>query len=477
MKTNRLKDVDPTRTTYLRNAFERNLGKRFRVLRGRIRKLIVDEDCFGLKTGGDYRVTIMTRFNFTRDADKIEAFMAWLNEQVEKGILSGAVLPQVGTGIEKAWTDRFIVDSYRRGVLRAKSEMVQAGYEPSPLWDTGGIAAVMAAPVHLDRVGVIATRVFTELKGITDAMGRQVAAVLAQGMMDGDNPTLLARKLTKTISGPFGDLGITDTLGRFIPAERRATTLARTEIIRAHHLGNVQEMRNWGVAGVKVRAELKTAGYEVCPECASLEGKVFTLDEIEKLIPVHPQCRCCALPVRVEAKTKPEKVEDIEATIRNDEAKIANQKVESCFAYDKDGKVIFKKTGAKSSITFTEEDINNMLKNGVTHFTHNHPGDTSFSADDIRMACKFKVAQIRARGPQHLHILNAPEGGWDMDYYKKTISPAYARVNDKVYKETLNKLTYKEITLDEANYTHFHKVWTAVAEELGLIYKRLKAGE
>ena len=64
-----------------------------------------------------------------------------------------------------------------------------------------------------------------------------------------------------------------------------------------------------------------------------------------------------------------------------------------------------------------------------------------------------------------------------MDYYQKTISPIYATTNDKVYKETLNKLAYKEITLDEANYTHFHKVWTAVAEELGLIYKRLKAGE
>ena len=42
---------------------------------------------------------------------------------------------------------------------------------------------------------------------------------------------------------------------------------------------------------VLMQAEWSTAGDDrVCPECASLEGKVYTLDEIEGLIPVHPNC-------------------------------------------------------------------------------------------------------------------------------------------------------------------------------------------
>jgi SPP1 gp7 family putative phage head morphogenesis protein len=95
----------------------------------------------------------------------------------------------------------------------------------------------------------------------------------------------------------MGDLGITDTLGRFIPAARRAEILARTEIIRAHHLGTIQEYRNQGLLNIVVKAEWKTAGDDrVCTKCASLEGKVFTLDEIEPMIPAHPNCRCIALP-------------------------------------------------------------------------------------------------------------------------------------------------------------------------------------
>jgi SPP1 gp7 family putative phage head morphogenesis protein len=95
----------------------------------------------------------------------------------------------------------------------------------------------------------------------------------------------------------MGDLGITDTLGRFIPAQRRAEMLARTEIIRAHHLATIQEYRNWGVLGIYVKGEWKTAGDDrVCSQCASLEGNIYTLDEIESMIPLHPNCRCIALP-------------------------------------------------------------------------------------------------------------------------------------------------------------------------------------
>lgn len=157
---------------------------------------------------------------------------------------------------------------------------------------------IMGTPFHMDRVGVLFTRVYNDLKGITEQMDAQISRILAQGMIDGDGPALIARKLIAVINGEGIDkLGIRDTLGRFIPAMRRAEMLARTEMIRAYHLATIQEYRNWGVLGIKVLGEWKTAGDDrVCEECASLEGKVFTLDEIEPMIPVHPLCRCLALP-------------------------------------------------------------------------------------------------------------------------------------------------------------------------------------
>jgi very-short-patch-repair endonuclease len=53
----------------------------------------------------------------------------------------------------------------------------------------------------------------------------------------------------------------------------------------------VQEYRNWGVEGVRVMAEWVTAGDgRVCPLCAPMDGKVFTIDQIENMIPAHPNC-------------------------------------------------------------------------------------------------------------------------------------------------------------------------------------------
>lgn len=300
----RLDRMDPTRTTYLQQAFIRELKKRFRALRGEIRRMIVDEDCFGLmKRSQEFKITAMTRFAFPRNADKIDGFMDWLRTREEAGILQTGKIRQIGAPIEKAWTDVYIVDSYKRGIIRSREELRKAGFSVPSLEATGGIEAAMSGPFHADRVGVLATRAFDGLKGITNAMDHQISQVLAQGMIDGDGPITLARKLTRTISGPVGDLGITDTLGRFIPAERRAKMLARTEIIRAHHQGNIQEMRNWAVEGVKVKAEWATGG-DPCEECSSLEGKVFTLDEIQSMIPLHPSCKCVAIPVKIGEEVK-----------------------------------------------------------------------------------------------------------------------------------------------------------------------------
>jgi SPP1 gp7 family putative phage head morphogenesis protein len=131
-------------------------------------------------------------------------------------------------------------------------------------------------------------------------MDSQISRVLAQAMADGKNPREIARLLTRTISGPMGDLGITDTLGRFIPAERRAKMLARTEIIRAHAEAELMEFKNWAVAEVKVKAELVTAGDDrVCIICQSLEGQTFTLDQASGIIPVHPACRCNWIPLEI----------------------------------------------------------------------------------------------------------------------------------------------------------------------------------
>ena len=310
VQANKASRYDPTHTTVLRNAFVRNMKKRFNELIKVVVEGVDKQDCFALKEKQIITVQQMTTpgneaFRFMRDPAKIDAFMQWLERQVDKGILEVTTFPQLGQAIEEAWINMYIADSYKRGIQRARYELKRAGYTNiADLGQVGGIDAIFSAPYHMDRVGLIYTRAYSGLKGITAAMENQISQVLAQGMIDGDGPALLARKLIAVIEGRgMGTLGVTDTLGRFIPAATRANMLARTEIIRAHHLATIQEYRNWGVEGVFVMAEWMTAGdARVCDKCNSLQGQIFTLDEIEGMIPAHPNCRCIALPYLEELK-------------------------------------------------------------------------------------------------------------------------------------------------------------------------------
>jgi SPP1 gp7 family putative phage head morphogenesis protein len=296
---------DPTRTTALRNAFAADMKRRFIELKSVIRFAIIDQDCFKLNPPVPiaYQVTPPghNAFNFPRSADKVKAFMEWLKQQQKKGLLQVKEIPQIGEGIEKAWTDKYIEDSYKRGVIRTRYEMKKSGMNIPSIGETGGIFMSMQSPFHIDRLGLLYSRTFSELQGVTEAMDQQISRVLAQGIGDGDNPRLLARRLVSTIDGTgMGELGITDRLGRFIPAQRRAMMIARTEIIRAHAEAQLQEYKNWGVEGLELLVELVTAGYNVCPECEALAGQVFNIDEASGVIPVHPNCRCAWIPVKKE---------------------------------------------------------------------------------------------------------------------------------------------------------------------------------
>lgn len=216
--------------------------------------------------------------------------------------------PQLGIGVEDVWTNKYVYSAYQQGIFRARRELQKSGYKVPSIAESGGLGVALNQPMHIDRLGLVYSRTYEELKGINASMSSQISRVLSQGMAEGRNPRELAIILASTVMGPVGGLGITDTLGRFIPAARRAEIMARTEIIRAHHVATIQEYRNWGLEGVQVQGEWATVGDDrVCDECAELHGKVFPLDEIESMIPVHPQCRCIALPVEVK--------EDGEATM------------------------------------------------------------------------------------------------------------------------------------------------------------------
>lgn len=305
----KVKQFDPTHTTSLRNAFANDMSKRFKKLISLIEDAIVTKDVFGLQNKlFSTNAAAPNQFAFGTSDAKVQAFMEWLRQMVQQELLTIKMMSQVGAGLNQAWTNMYVEDSYKRGIARAKYEMKKAGYLlPEDIFDKS-VAASFNNPFHMDRVGMLYSRVYSDLKGITDQMDTQISKVLAQGMIDGENPRTMARKMRAVIEGGGEELGITDTLGRFIPAKRRAEILARTETVRAYHQANIQEMKNWGIEGVSVVAEWSTAEDDrVCDKCKAMtidedgQLRIYTLDEIQNLIPLHPNCRCLALPVSAQS--------------------------------------------------------------------------------------------------------------------------------------------------------------------------------
>ena len=76
--------------------------------------------------------------------------------------------------------------------------------------------------------------------------------------------------------------------------ERRATLVARTEVIAASNEGALQGYEKEGVN----RAEFYAALDErTCEECMAYHGQVRAVRDASGIIPVHPQCRCTWVPV------------------------------------------------------------------------------------------------------------------------------------------------------------------------------------
>jgi hypothetical protein len=287
--SNAILKMDPTRTTTLRNRFVRDVERRYAALKADIRESIIVKDCFGIQPDLiGFAAAAYKAFDFPRTVDKINAFMEWLQIQENAGVLEIIRRPGALRGMEEAWSDTYIHSAYSKGIRRGRSELRRAGYDVMSVDDVrGGIASLINQPFHADRLGVLYTRTFEDLQSVTQVMNasirRQIAdgltTGLARGIAEGRSPRVIARTLYNDVANHV------DKIGRV-----RARMIARTEIVRAHHLATIQEYRQAAAdMDVGVLAEWSTAGFGVCPICIELEdGGPYKLDVVEGMLPAHP---------------------------------------------------------------------------------------------------------------------------------------------------------------------------------------------
>ena len=301
------------------------ISKRFVALRKAIRLLIVENDAFGLRadsaagrnrnaltgtrqiaTSGFNNVlssinaskpqtrrqassvaVVNTRWRFVTDDKKVIEYQKWLQTQVDAGLLEVSK-----DNLKTPWLEPHIGSSYKKGILRTYTDVHRADIAAAESgfgFIEGGKAQFLEqafnSPVGQSKLRLLSTRSFSQLKGVTDEMSKEMSRVLSDGIAQGKGAEALARSLTKTVS----------TLER-----RRARVIARTEIVHAHSEGQLDAFEAMNIEQVGVMAEWSTAHDDlVCPMCSPMEGVVLTVKEARGAIPRHPNCRCAWIPANV----------------------------------------------------------------------------------------------------------------------------------------------------------------------------------
>lgn len=246
-----------------------------------LQSLIIGEDAFGLVVNQDQR------WRFRTEAQKVEEFRGWIESQLKTDILGDDKLTS------DDWWQKYVEEGYRKGTGRAfddtKKPVLSADEQKSVSDFYRGtkeefLRSSFARPESVEKIKLLAGRVLTDLKGVTGYMAQQMVRELTDGLARGENPRTIARRMVKSL-----DI-----------AKGRATTIARTEIVRAHAEGQLDGLERLGVTEVGVMVEWVTAGdSRVCPQCQPLSGVVLKISEARGSIPRHPNCRCAWVPANV----------------------------------------------------------------------------------------------------------------------------------------------------------------------------------
>ncbi len=188
------------------------------------------------------------------------------------------------------WANLYLDTFYKRGILwsrqrvKADSKVLKyLGLEPENI-DTSafGILASVQTENHTNALVSILNKNFDYFTSVKEDLNKSIKIILKDGIEKGIHPRIIGKEISNKIS----TIGI-----------HRGTLIARTEAIRSHHIASINEYENLGLKTIIIKAEWTTAkDSRVCQLCKPLEGKVFELNEIRNKIPLHPQCRCAALP-------------------------------------------------------------------------------------------------------------------------------------------------------------------------------------
>lgn len=149
------------------------------------------------------------------------------------------------------------------------------------------------------------------------------------------------------------------------------------------------------------------------------------------------------------------------------------------------GEIVFDKSGGASHIRVSGGDLRRLQKARGVVFTHNHPQGwrfpvddprhegSSFSLEDVNLACMAGLAEIRAITPTHRYSLRPGSEGWNEAYWHTVVWPMAQAQESAVRLDLQSAILRGQMTCEEAGATHYHALWSQVAHALGWEYAKM----
>ncbi|MDP2216406.1 MAG: minor capsid protein [Methanolobus sp.] len=151
----------------------------------------------------------------------------------------------------------------------------------------------------------------------------------------------------------------------------------------------------------------------------------------------------------------------IEAIVRSYEAEIKNKPYENCYALDSNGNIVLEKSGTRNQIEITAAE-GRLLRGTV--FTHNHPGGSSFSMEDIQTGSYFAVREMRATGKYRTYVMGISDGS-NLNYalWRERGYRTFQEAKYEVMVDHQRKYAAGLLTEEESTKTFWHEVWRKVS--------------
>jgi SPP1 gp7 family putative phage head morphogenesis protein len=277
---------DPTRTLTLRNRASAEITRKFKQLSKLITESIVKNQIFT-----NAQPLEKQDFVFLRDDQKLDKFDKWLEQTINEIILSGSVNIN---DQNLNWYLLYIQESYTRSINKTNNDLQNIfGRNVIP-----NITPLSTNFYHIDKLKFLFSRNLEQLRGITQTMSQQILQELSKGLLQGENPNVIAKRIRDRVN----KIGIT-----------RSKLLARTEIVNTFQLGAIYEgefINQFLSPKDKIYYEwISGEDDRVRPTHRARDGKFYKEKDVAKLVG-EPNCRCSvsALPLSlIEDKKKIQK--------------------------------------------------------------------------------------------------------------------------------------------------------------------------